>query len=122
MDSEDSLIELKKIHAEISEKYPDMKPICDMYDVILAQAVLERNENDGKISYPTMVIIKNVEKMFQDCLLAAELVELIQKGDIEQVLSEAGIDLSAMMGEDEPVTKDDSGENKVIPFPKNKLH
>lgn len=118
---DDSMNKIKDIHAKLVEAYPIMKPMCDMYEVIVEQAFREQDASGGDVSVTTSIILHNVEKLFEDSLVAAKMTKLFTEGDIEKVLENLGVDLSAVMGEDDDTTKDDSGENKVIPFP-NKLH
>lgn len=116
---DNSMDKIKDIHAKIVEAYPIMKPMCDMYEVIVEQAFREQDASGGKeVSVTTSIILHNVEKLFEDSLVAAKMTKLFTEGDIEKVLENLGVDLSAVMGEDDDTSKDDSGENKVIPFPK----
>lgn len=112
---------MKDSHAKVIAMYPDMKPMCDMYEVIVEQAFREQDASGGDVSVTTSIILHNVEKLFEDSLVAAKMTKLFTDGNIEQVLTEMGVDLSAVMDEDETTDKNDSGEAKVIPFPK-KLH
>lgn len=111
---------MKESHAKVIAMHPDMKPMCDMYEVIFMQALKEEDETGG-VSTTTQIIIEGIERLFRDSLAAFKVVDMFKSGDIESVLKEMGVDLSIVMDEDETTDDDDSGEAKIIPFPK-KLH